>query len=297
MAKRAPKKPVKLTQRQLQSQEAMRSKAARKKREAFMHTSVITLCIICGIGMIGGGGWAWYTGAIQRTYAGMIDGLYGYTVQKGYGLETLYVEGRKRTSMQEVQKAIAVTKGDPLLRLSLHDIRQRLEAIGTIKHAAVERQLPGTLSIRIIEREPVALWQHQGNITLIDDNGVAMTDLKSSDYPKLPLVVGSDAPQHVTALLTMLATQPELQALVEASVRVGQRRWNIRMKGGVEIMLPEEKPEEAWQKLAEIQKQQQLLAKDIEAIDLRLEGRLFIKLSPNGTPGGATGDVVSAKET
>ncbi|MDE3038638.1 MAG: cell division protein FtsQ, partial [Pseudomonadota bacterium] len=162
------------------------------------------------------------------------------------------------------------------------------------KFAAVERALPGALYVRIVEREPVALWQHEGVITPVDDNGTAMNGIAVAPGRRLPLIIGDDAPKHVGDLLQLLALEPDLTQRFAAAAWVGDRRWNIRLHspiGVVEVKLPEEGPAEAWKKLAELQARRRLLDRDVKVIDMRLEGRMFIRLAPEG--GKATG----ARET
>ena len=75
----------------------------------------------------------------------------------------------------------------------------------------------------------------------------------------------------------MLGGAPKLRELVTAAVRVGSRRWNLRLRGGVEVRLPEKNPEEAWARLADLQSRHDLLARDVVTIDMRLPGRLLVR--------------------
>ncbi|MDX1974182.1 MAG: cell division protein FtsQ/DivIB [Rickettsiales bacterium] len=293
MARAKSKKKDTLTPRQRQSQQIMREKAARKRREAFLHKLAIASSVLLGIGVLAAGVWMWRSGAVERTAQQMSDGIYAMTVHGGYGLQTLYLEGRNRTPMDAIEEAIGVKKGDPILRVSLSEIRERLEKIDSIRFAAVERELPGTLSVHIVEREPVALWQNKGKVALVDDNGVAMKDVDTAKYPKLPLIVGEKAPEKIGELLTILASDADLAQHFDSAIRISARRWNIRLSGGVEIKLPEDKPEQAWRMLAELNRKQRLLERNIKVIDLRLQDRFFITLPPEESPNRAS----RAKET
>jgi len=272
-----------MTPRQRQSQRLMREKAARKKRKIFMHKfTLIGGGILCLVLLVGGA-WAWKTGAAVRTAQTIVNGAYGLTIRAGFSVQSLYLEGRNRTSMKEIDKALAIKKGDPILRVSLNDVRERLEKIQSIKFAAVERSLPDTLHIRIVEREPAALWQHQGKLTPVDDTGTVMTDIDMTPYQHLPLIIGDDAPAHIGELLTILSSEPDLAKRFTAAIRMGDRRWNIRLTGAsgtIEVKLPEANPSEAWKKLAEMQTHEKLLDRDVKVIDLRLEDRMFIKTAP-----------------
>ena len=284
------KKP--LTARQRQSQQIMREKTARKKRKALIRrVSLISgagaVVIVSGIGL-----WLWRSNTAMRSVQTAVDSAYGLTAKGGFAVQSLYLEGRNRTTMEDINKALGIKKGDPILRLSVSEMRERLEKIESVKLAAVERSLPDTIHVRIVEREPVALWQNHNKIAVVDDNGVVMNDIDVTPYQhqpqKLPLIIGDNAPAHVKELMNILAAEPELAKHFSAAIRVSDRRWNIRLnlkpgeakENEIEIRLPEINPTEAWKKLADAQVHQQLLDRDVKVIDLRLEGKMFIKVVP-----------------
>ncbi|MDE3038836.1 MAG: FtsQ-type POTRA domain-containing protein [Pseudomonadota bacterium] len=271
-----------ISARQRRSQRLMREKAARKKRQELIRCIGICAGCFLAVALLSGGVWAWRSGALMRHVNTTITGMYQLTAKAGFSVQSLYLEGRDRTPMDEIEKALGVKRGDPILALDLTDMRDRLQAIKSIKFAAVERALPGTLYVRIIEREPVALWQHDGVITPVDDTGTAMNGI--TPRHRLPLIIGDGAPQHLTGLIKLLASEPELARRFAVATWVGDRRWNIRLKNGeniVEIELPEDAPDAAWKKLATLEDSQKLLDRDIKVIDMRIEGRMFIRLGPD----------------
>ena len=273
-----------LTARQRQSQQIMRQKAAMKKRQAFMRKLRIGLLVAGVVVALAGSAWGWKVGVVGRVVTAASDAFYNMTARAGFSVQAMYLEGRNRTPMSEIDAALGIKKGAPILRLSLDEARANLEKIESVRFAAVERALPGALYVRIVEREPVAMWQHQGKMALVDDNGVVMNGLDVEPYKNLPLIVGDDAPNHVAELMDILAQAPELAKRFSSAIRMGGRRWNIRLAGNVEIKLPEEAPAQAWKRLAELQTKEQLLDRDVKVIDLRVEDRLFIKLAPDVQP-------------
>ncbi len=262
----------------------MREKEAQIRWQNFMQKLRIALAVLLAIFVVGGGFLAWKTSFISRTIAATSDKIYNATARAGYAVQTLYLEGRNRTPIDEINTALDIDKGAPILRLNLAEIRERLEKIESIKYAAIERALPSTLYVRVVEREPIARWQFHGKIALVDDNGVVMTGLDLAPYKELPLIVGEDAPKHTGDLMALLNAQPELSKRFVAAIWVGQRRWNIRLRhkksdnADIEVLLPEKEAFSAWEKLAQMQKNEQVLDRDIKQIDLRIEGRLFIKV-------------------
>jgi cell division protein FtsQ len=269
-----------MTQRERQCRKVARDKAVRKAWRAWWLRIRVGLALAVALLVAAAGIWEWRAQGISRTGQRIAGGIYAMTAQAGFSVRALTLDGRSRTPLADVQKALGVERGAPIFGLSLAEIRARLEKLPTVKHAAVERALPDTLAVRLTERDPVALWQENGKLTLIDDEGAAMPDLSIERFRALPLMIGEGAPKHVQEALALLGAQPQLQDKVVAMVRIGDRRWNMRLKDGVEVRLPEENALAAWQRVAELQRDQQLLERAIKAVDLRQEGRIFIRLAP-----------------
>jgi cell division protein FtsQ len=214
------------------------------------------------------------------------------TVNAGFGVKQIYVEGRSHVSPAMLKQAMKLNQGDPILAVSVEELASRLVTLPEVRQVSVTRKLPDTLHITLEERVPAALWQHAGTYSVIDRDGVELNRPIKSLPADMLLVVGEDAPKHMTALLALLEKTPEMRREIEAAVRVGERRWNIRMKQGITVMLPEEGAGEAWKKFASMAEQERLLSKAVRSVDLRLQDRVFI------TPVSAPATLgVSAKDT
>ncbi len=188
--------------------------------------------------------------------------------------------GNIKTPEALLREALDVSPGDAILGFSVREARLRLERITWVKSASVERRLPGLVVVRIEERAPFAVWQLDGKLTLVDRGGNLVTDSEVATFSgQVPLIVGPGAPQAAAALMDMLAVQPDLMARMKAAVRVGERRWNLRMSNGADILLPEGAEAQALARLAELQATLQLLDRPLQAVDLRLPDRLVIRPS------------------
>jgi cell division protein FtsQ len=197
------------------------------------------------------------------------------------------VEGRSNTPEPLLNAALGVRRGDSMLGFSIQGARQRIETLSWVEHAAIERRLPGTLVVSLTERRPFAIWQNQGRFVLIDRNGETVANEDVAAFGELPLVVGTGAPKAATALLDALAAQPQVKSHVVAAVRVGERRWNLRMKNGGDVLLPEGAEAAALAKLAELQNADALLDRPLAVVDLRLPDRLVVRPQqalPNPAP-------------
>ena len=69
----------------------------------------------------------------------------------------------------------------------------------------------------------------------------------------------------------------DLKRRVNAAVRVGDRRWNIRMDNGVYVRLPENDALEAWRRFARLERKHKLLKQDLLSIDLRIPDQLIVR--------------------
>lgn len=199
----------------------------------------------------------------------------------GFVVDDVLVEGRKETSKDTLIAALRIHRGDLIFGVDVNAARERLEKIGWIASARVERHLPDTIRVAIRERVPIAVWQKKGKFLLVDGTGAVIGSEGFDRFTDLKIVIGDDAPQHAQALMAMLKRQPSLMARVEVAVRSGNRRWNLRMDNGVNVQLPEQDPFAAWDRLAVYENKHRLLDRDIGRIDLRFPGRVVVEVHPN----------------
>jgi len=176
-----------------------------------------------------------------------------------------------------------LARGAPILAYDLNKARQRVELLPWVSSATVERMLPNTILLSVIERHPLALWQRKGRFELIDRTGKIILGQNIEKFSDLLVVVGEDAPENASALLGILETQPQLMNLATSAVRVGGRRWNIRLKGEIDIRLPAERARAAWSRLAEYESRHGILNSDVRMLDLRLPDRVIVQKNPGGS--------------
>jgi len=209
----------------------------------------------------------------------------------GLLVQDIRIEGREKTPEPMLRAALGVSRGDKLLGFSLEEARRRIEALTWVQRATVERRLPGTVVVTLEERRPFAVWQTSGKFVLIDRAGqlvIEQDPRKDAEaFATLPLVVGPGAPENAAALLDQLASQPALRARVVAAVRVGERRWNLRLNNGADVLLPEGGEVQAMNKLMELQTTQALLDRPLQIVDMRLPDRLVVRPMPERAPPAA----------
>lgn len=200
-------------------------------------------------------------------------------------ITALKIDGAQLTSEEAIRNAVGVKVGDPVLNFSVSDARDRLNALPFVDHVTVERHLSGEIDVHITERPPFAVWQHNGHFELIDRQGnkvpdQGMTGKDAEAFTKLPLVVGDGANAPAATLLDALALEPEVRSRMVAAVRVSNRRWNLTLKDGATVLLPEGEEVPAIHRLAKLHATTRLLDRPVVLIDMRLPDRLTIREKP-----------------
>jgi cell division protein FtsQ len=197
----------------------------------------------------------------------------------GFRIVSVALAGQHHISREEVLAAAGVTDTTSLLFLDVEQTRERLKSNPWIADATVLKLYPGELQIGIREREAFALWQKDGQVSVIADDGTVLEPYVAPRLIELPLVVGRGAETRAKEFLALLDRHPDLRASVRATVLVGERRWNLRLKNGVDVRLPETDIAPALERLVALDKEKNLTTRDIVAIDLRLPDRVTVRLS------------------
>ena len=210
-------------------------------------------------------------------------------VATGLKIEHVEILHQKQTPQALIDAALAPSPGAPLigvpiLNYPLEAARDRLMQIPWIAQATVERRLPNTLEVDLTEHDAFAIWQHEDRFVLIDRSGRPLPDVAVANFKQLPLVVGEGAPEAAPELLDALGTEPAVQKLVTAMVRVGNRRWDLFLSNGTEVLLPQDHAPAALTRLAELEAQYKLFERPLAAIDLRQPDKLVIRLRDTPAP-------------
>jgi cell division protein FtsQ len=238
---------------------------------------------------VGGVGYAVRSGVLEALTDELSDRLLALSAEAGLVVAEVQAEGRRHTSHEAVLSILALRVGQPILGVDVAAMKARLEALPWVHTASVARQLPDRLTIRLVERRPLALWQHEGHYRLVDREGVVIEGEHVRSFPHLPLLLGEEAPGRARELFEMLASEPDLMRRVTAAVLMGGRRWDLRLDHEVQVLLPEREPGRAWRLLAAKAREADLLARAVRVIDLREPDRLILRLEPELLPARLAG--------
>lgn len=248
--------------------------------------AAIGVCAVIG----GAGLFVWRMGGADRVDDMVQDirrGALAASARAGLQVADVLVEGRERTNPRDLMAVLDARRGAPILTFDPHQAKAEIETLPWVRRATVERRLPNTIQVRLEERIPTALWQRGGRFAVIDQDAKEIPGVDPGNFAKLLIVVGDDAPEHAGALIALLDTEPAMRGRVSAAVRVGGRRWNLNLENGVVVNLPETNAGAAYERLAELERNNGLVERDLVSVDLRLPDRLILRAkdaAPSTTP-------------
>jgi cell division protein FtsQ len=241
-------------------------------RRVGISLTVILLTGATGLGIVKGG-------HLQDFIAAVSDARNALANSAGFRITSVAINGRKQLSQDEILAVGGISGRSSLLFLDADSVRDKLKANPWIAEATVLKLYPGQLQIDITERKAFALWQEAGRLSVIADDGAVLEPYVSRRFLMLPLVVGKGADTQARDFLALLARYPQVQSVTRAAILVGERRWNLRLKDGIDIRLPEQDVGKALAALTKLDKDEKLFSKDIVAVDMRLPDRLVVQLS------------------
>jgi cell division protein FtsQ len=199
--------------------------------------------------------------------------------QVGLRISSIALSGEKQLTRAAILDLAGVDGQSSLPCLDASDARKALRRNPWIAEATVLKLYPGRLQVRVTERIPLALWQKDGTVNVIAEDGTVLEPYDGSRFADLPLVVGNGAEKQARGFLDVVSRYPLVQDNVEAAVLVAQRRWNLVLKSGLDVRLPDSDVEQALQQLVALDRDKKILSRDITAIDLRMSDRVIVRLS------------------
>jgi cell division protein FtsQ len=234
-------------------------------------------------------------GHVDELVGALSDARNALANSAGFRITTVAINGRKQLSQDEVLAIGGVNGRSSLLFLDAATVRDKLKANAWISDATILKLYPGRLQIDIVERSAFALWQQDGRLSVIADDGAVLEPYMSRRFVSLPLVVGKGADTRARDFLALLDRYPQVRSQTKAAIYVGERRWNLRLKDGLDIRLPENDVGNALAVLSKLDKEERLFSRDITVVDMRLPDRLTVQLSEDA--GKARDELFKDKKT
>ncbi len=219
----------------------------------------------------------WAGGYFGRLAQSAVQASETAALSAGFDIRRITLRGAHNIAHDDLLQTLGLSVGDSLLHADINDAQERVQSLGWVRSASVTRLMPNQIHVSVRERTPAAVWQVNFVLHLIDENGAVIRKVGADEYPQLPLIVGVGAPEAAATVLKALAAKPVLEKMTHALVRVGDRRWDMRLRNGVEVKLPEADFVDAIEALHVLHAAHQTLDQPIEYIDLRDPERVIMR--------------------
>jgi cell division protein FtsQ len=229
--------------------------------------------------LIAGACGAVYGGHVEAVTTQLRDARDATANAAGFHIAAVAIGGPKEVTREEILAAAGVTGKSSLLFLDAETARTRLKSNPWIADATILKLYPDRLHIAVSERQAFAMWQKDNRVTVIGSDGTVVQPFVDARFANLPLVVGAGAEKAASDFLALTDRFPALRDQVRAYVMVAERRWNLRLKNGIDVRLPESEPERALETLVALDRDKKLLSRDVVVIDMRVPDRATARLS------------------
>lgn len=201
------------------------------------------------------------------------------TVMAGLAVDKIDIEGHVHARPEDIFAVLGLDGTRSLFSIDPVESRTALATLPWVKSAEIRKSYPDTLHISIVEREPFAIWQTRDSLSVVQVNGDVIGGYSGNSLRHLPLLVGEGAPQEAAAFMQTVGKYEDIAGEVRAFVRVGQRRWNLRLRNGLTIKLPEQNVEAALQRVVDLQREHDVMSRDLASVDVRLKDRTVFALT------------------
>lgn len=200
-----------------------------------------------------------------------------YLAEFRFALDNVVIIGQKNFPNSEVISALNADIGTPIFDIDLEKSHKILSKNYWIKSVIIQRKLPDTIIVSLNEKEPIAIWQVNKKVSLIDSDGEIIMGANPENFPNLIQVVGEDANIYASELISQISNNPNLAQKVEYAVRFGQRRWDIHLQGNINVKMPQSDFIKAYEYLSNLEKENKIWGSNIKTIDLRDISKVYIE--------------------
>lgn len=192
------------------------------------------------------------------------------------------VEGASAEVEEDIREIFPHDLPTSSFDIDLDEVRLMIAGLPAVSGAAVRIRQGGVLVAEVKERQPVAVWRSRDGLGVVDIDGVLIGELAlRTDRADLPVIAGDGADLAVPEALDILYAAQPLKDRLRGLVRMGERRWDVVLDRGQRILLPERDPVRALERVIVLGEVQDMLERDLVAVDMRLSARPTIRMNKN----------------
>lgn len=240
--------------------------------------------------LVGVAAFALFIANISGATAVVSDRMAHVASNAGYKVQHIQPRGVEQMNVQTVYERALSQQNLAMTHVDLHSLRGELLDLPWVHDARISRQLPDTLVIDIIEREPHAVLARPDRLMLIDPTGVELEPISQEAAAEYLRIEGPGAQDQVEELTQLLDAAPALQSQISGAEWVGNRRWNLTFSTDQRLALPEgeERAAAALISFAQADGVHRLIGGQAASFDMRNAPRMYMNI-----PGRSEAEEVS----
>ncbi|MEL7012155.1 MAG: cell division protein FtsQ/DivIB [Pseudomonadota bacterium] len=195
-------------------------------------------------------------------------------------VELLAIEGASETVEEDIREIFPFDFPASSFDIDIDHVHDMVSGLPAVRSADVRIRRGGTMVVTVSERVPVAIWRTWDELALLDAEGFVVAEIDTrSARADLPVIAGDGANADVPSALAILEAAAPLGERVLGLVRMGERRWDVVLDQDQRILLPEDGPVRALERVLVLNQTQDMLARDLAIVDMRLAGRPTVRLN------------------
>lgn len=206
--------------------------------------------------------------------------LNNFLIKNGFTINNIQILGIKNIPKETIIKIVNNENKSNILNVNLLNIYNNLRNNDWVEELYIERVLPNTIKISIIEKEAIGIWQYEMSNKLITKNGEIISTANINKFKiDLPIIHGNDANKNANSILKILETNKVLTKNIWSLDYINNRRWNLHFKQGIIVLLPSEGVLRAWNEIIKLQKNYDVLNLGLTELDLRNPNKILGKIN------------------
>lgn len=229
--------------------------------------------------------WFFSSGQARQLKDKVASSVQSCLVKAGFQIKNVIIDGRVRTSSDEVLKALQVREKSPSYQYDIHQALERIKQLTWVHGARIERRLPDTLYVKLVEKHPIGFWQEKSKTYLVDQEGTLIGQFPLKDFPGYIVATGAEAPKHLPRLIKTLAQYKAINAKTTGAIYVSKRRWDLILQNSLRVKLAEDDILASLTKLDQILHDNKVQLQEVASIDLRASEKIYFYMHQKALTG------------
>lgn len=239
----------------------------RRKKFFFPKTIIFLITVIFCFFYI----FLFYDQKILKQFNSIIE---SYSDKYEYSLSVVDINGLNNIKEDEILSLINPYKGSSIFLIPIKKIAEKISRNNWVKSINIKSNYKDTIIINIDELKPIGIYSTGIQNILFSDELVILDNIANNEkrFGELIKFEGKNSIYESTNLIDSLPD--DFAKFVDKAFLINKRRWNLKLKKGILLKLPENNIKESLELYLNFPNEK---LNDIESIDLRIKQKMILK--------------------